>query len=120
MVMVFPAKDTSSAAAAGVAPIQASVAMPAMPMQELFIVCFLIVCCRSSARGLCPLGALRPALGRTRSHRLGLERPVAHLKIGLDALCGVNVEELLAIFIVRGLREGTVGALEKQRRMQPC
>src|SRR5262245_54910760 len=47
-------------------------------------------------RLLLPL-ALGAALGGTRPHRFGLERPVAHLEIGLEAFALLLVEQRLAV-----------------------
>src|SRR5580704_2491535 len=42
---------------------------------------------------------------RLRAHRLGLERPVAGVEIGLGAALALDVEQLLAKFVGRGMRE---------------
>src|ERR1051325_7020360 len=65
---------------------------------------------------LLPFGA---AFGRARSHRLGLERPVAHLQVSLEALALLLVEQRLAVLVVRRMRERAERAFEQQAGVDP-
>ena len=55
-----------------------------------------------------------PPLGGARPHGLGLERPVAHVEIGLEAALALGLEQLLAVLVVRGVRERTERAFEQE------
>src|SRR4030095_1862500 len=62
---------------------------------------------------------LLPALGRPGPHGLGLERPVAHVEIGLETALALGLEQLFPELIVGRVRERAKGAFEQQPGIDP-